>query len=184
MEFTEKFIAFIDVLGFKKLVEAAEAGTGMRLDELRELLKCLGSPEERNRFAKSGPTACPQSAYRQRDLDFRTTQISDCVIVSSEVSPAGIINLVSHCWVAVFKLLERGVMCRGHITRGLIFYTDVEVIGTGYQRAYENEGKVAAFKREADERGTPFVEVDRAVCDYVRECGDSCVKELFSIREG
>ncbi len=27
VEFKEKFIAFLDVLGFKKLVEAAEAGT-------------------------------------------------------------------------------------------------------------------------------------------------------------
>jgi len=39
---------------------------------------------------------------------------------------------------------------------------------------------VTAFKREANERGTPFVEVDPAVCDYVRNHGDSCVKEMFS----
>lgn len=39
---------------------------------------------------------------------------------------------------------------------------------------------MAAFKREADERGTPFVEVDRAVCDYVTNCQDRCVKEMFS----
>ena len=35
------------------------------------------------------------------------------------------------------------------------------------------------FKRAADERGTPFVEVDQAVCNYIAYC-DSCVKEMFS----
>jgi hypothetical protein len=78
------------------------------------------------------------------------------------------------------RLLESGIMCRGYITRGRIFHTETQVIGTGYQKAFENEGKVAAFKREADERGTPFVEVDRAVSAYVSECGDGCVKEMFS----
>jgi len=53
-------------------------------------------------------------------------------------------------------------------------------MGTGYQKALENEAKVAAFKREADERGTPFVEVDQTVSAYVSECGDWCVKEMFS----
>lgn len=180
MEFKEKFVAFVDLLGFKKLVEAAEAGTGMALTELLEVLKKFGSPEERNKFGMYGPTVCPESTYLQRDLDFCLTQISDCVIVSSEVSPAGVINLVNHCWGIVIGLLQSGMMCRGYITRGPIFHTDTQVLGTGYQKAYEKEGNVAAFKREADERGTPFVEVDRAVCDYVRNCEDRCVKEMFS----
>jgi hypothetical protein len=71
-------------------------------------------------------------------------------------------------------------MCRGYITKGRVFHTETQIIGTGYQRALENEKDVAAFKREADERGTPYVEVDKAVTDYVTSCGDWCVKEMFS----
>ena len=123
---------------------------------------------------------CPNSRYIQRDLDFRLTQLSDCVIVSSEVSPAGVINLVSHCWGVVIKLLTKGIMCRGNITRGLVYHTDAQIIGSGYQEAYRKEAQVTAFKREADERGTPFVEIDQVVCDYVRDHGDWCVKEMFS----
>ena len=178
--FVEKFIAFVDVLGFSRLVEKAERGEGLRLDKLLELLKSLGSPADRERFTKHGPIVCPRSAHERRDLDFRLTQISDCVVVSSEISPAGVINLVNHCWVAVLRLLHAGLMCRGYLTRGRIFHTDVQVIGTGYQRAYRAERNVAAFQRQADERGTPFIEVDRSVCDYVATCGDSCVKEMFS----
>lgn len=180
MEFQEKFIAFVDILGFKNLVESAENGTGKQLSELMDLLKHLGSSEDSEKMKKYGPTICPQSTSLKQDLDFNVTQISDCVIVSSEVSPAGAINLISHCWGAVLKLLNNGLMCRGYITKGLIYHSDSQVIGSGYQKAYSRESEVSAFKHEADERGTPFVEVDPIVCAYIGKCDDKCVKEMFS----
>jgi hypothetical protein len=181
IEFKDKFIGFVDILGFKKMVQATAAGTGMPLPELLETLTKFGAPDVRKHFEEYRPTICPGSISIQRDLDFLVTQISDCLIVSSEVSPAGVINLVNHCWGAVIKLLTKGIMCRGYITRGLVYHTDApQIIGPGYQNAYSHEKEVAAFKREADERGTPFVEVDQAVCNYVMDYGDSCVKEMFS----
>lgn len=180
MQFAGKFIGFVDVLGFKEHVRAAESGTGMSLPELLELVRKLGSPEDRNRFVKHGPTTCPQSTFVQRDLDFRVTQISDCAIVSAEVSPAGLINLISHCWGAAIELLYKGVLCRGFITRGSVYHTDSQVIGSGYQSAYENERAVSAFALNPEDRGTPFVEVDPIVCEYVNAHGDWCVKEMFS----
>ncbi len=179
MKFKDKFIGYIDILGFKNLVEAAEDGTGMPLPQVLNMLTDLGSSKDRRRFSEHGPSVCPKSTYLQRDLDFRLTQISDCVIVSSEVSPAGVINLIHHCWGAVISLLYKGLMCRGYITRGLVYHTDTQIIGSGYQEALSKEEKVIAFKHEADERGTPFVEVDLAVCNYVRSCGNECVKEMF-----
>lgn len=179
-EFKDKFIGFVDILGFKELVKAAEAGTGMFLAELLEILNDLGSPEDQAHFKRYGPTTCPKSTYVQRDINFRLTQISDCVVVSSEVSPAGVINLVSHCWGAVIKLLAKGILCRGYITRGSVFHTDTQFIGSGYQKALSKEKHVTAFIREGEKSGTPFVEVDPVVCDYVRNHGDSCVKEMFS----
>jgi hypothetical protein len=179
IQFKDKFVAFIDVLGFKKMVQTAEAGTGLPLDKLLEVLKTLGSPEERGRIGKHGPTICPRTRYLQRDLDFRVTQISDCSVISAEISPAGIVNLTWFCWGIVMGLLRNGIMCRGYITRGLVFHTDQQVVGSGYQRAFDNEKNVTAFKREADERGTPFVEVDRTVCEYVKRSEDQCTKEMF-----
>lgn len=43
----------------------------MALTDLLDLLMKFGSLEEREKFGKCGPTGCPQSAYLQRDLDFR-----------------------------------------------------------------------------------------------------------------
>jgi hypothetical protein len=79
----------------------------------------------------------------------------------------------------VLSLMDIGIMCRGYITRGSIFHTAEELIGSGYQKAYGMEDQVTVFRKNADERGTPFVELDRSVCSYVDACQDGCVKELF-----
>ena len=120
MQFEEKFIAFIDVLGFKDMVEAAENGTGRTLSELMESLSKLGTVEDENRLISYGSAICPQSTFNQQDLNFKITQISDCVIVTSEISSAGVINLINHCWIAAMGLLRDGIVCRGYITKGNI----------------------------------------------------------------
>lgn len=178
-EFSDKFVAFIDVLGFKNLISESESGSGMPLSELLDLLKKLGTGNERERFDRSGAPWCPSAPRIEKNVDFRVTQISDCAIVSAEVSPAGVINLISHCWGAVIELMIIGIMCRGYIKRGLVFHTDTQILGSGYQDAYLAESKVSAFKREADERGTPYVEIDLEVTKYVDSQADPCVKEMF-----
>jgi hypothetical protein len=177
--FKEKWIGFIDILGFKSLVEKAEAGKAMSLPQLLELLKEFGSPEERGHFNKYGPIICPGSSYIQRDLDFRLTQVSDCVVMSSEISPAGVISLVHKCWSAVIKLLSKGIMCRGHITRGLIYHSETQFIGSGYQEAYFKEKMTTFNQNDGEKVGTPFVEVDKKVCDYAKSVSDSCVRKMF-----
>lgn len=70
--FEDKFIAFIDVLGFKGMVASSEAGTGMELPELLELLKKLGDGSERVQFDKYGPTCCPM-APREEIIHYHAT---------------------------------------------------------------------------------------------------------------
>lgn len=180
MQFEDKFVAFIDILGFKRLVEKSEVGLGPPLEQLLEYLALLGTPEDSERFKRSGPRTCPLSKKIEKDLNFKITQVSDCALISSEISPAGVINLISHSWGAVTGLLMEGVLCRGYITRGSVFHTSGQVIGTGYQNAYAKESGVSAFKVEADERGTPFVEVAPSVCGFVKNETDDCVREMFS----
>jgi hypothetical protein len=180
MQYQDKFIGYVDILGFRDLVKASESGKDLPLPELMKFVAALGTKEDERKFEQYGPTTCPESKYISKNLNFRVTQISDCVIVSAEVSPAGIINLVNHCWRAAIGLLGHGIMCRGYITRGSIYHENGQVVGSGYQRAYEAESNVAVFRVEADERGTPFVEVDSEVCDFIKDETDPCVREMFS----
>lgn len=180
MQSADKFVGYVDIVGFKSLVQAAEADTGLAFSELSQAVEALGTENDLKHLEQYGPTTCPQAPRLRRNLDFQITQASDCVIVSAEVSPAGIINLISHCWVAQFKLLRMGIMCRGYIKRGLIYHTKTHQIGTGLSDAVEKEQKVSVFRQDANERGTPFIEIDSRVVEYVQTQPDQCVKEMFS----
>jgi hypothetical protein len=180
MVFKEKFVAFIDLLGFKELVARAERGEGMPLEKILELLPKLGRTGARKIFEQYGPKVCPAAPRLQHDLDFHSTQVSDCVIMSAEVSPAGGINLVEQAWLAVTEMLARGLLCRGYITRGKIYHTPEHFVGTGYHKALAGEADVTAFRKSANERGTPFVEIDNAVRDYLLGTKDSCVVDIFN----
>jgi hypothetical protein len=113
-------------------------------------------------------------------LDFSVTQVSDCKICSSEISPAGVVNIVKHCWATAMMLLTKGVLVRGYISRGQIFHENGEFYGTGYHDAYRREASVSAFKKEADETGTPFIEVDPLVIEYIQNNGGECVQKMFA----
>lgn len=180
-EFKEKFIAFVDILGFKSLVEAAENNSGLSIAELNKLRAALEYKETRTLVQQYGPMVCPDSPRIERNLDFQISQASDCTVVSAEISPAGIINLVAHCSTITLKLLMKGVMVRGYITRGKIFHPEGQFpMGTGYHNALDKEDRVTAFKEEADELGTPFIEIDPSVCEYVELSGDICAQKMYS----
>lgn len=176
LEFSDKFIAFVDILGFKEIVQQAEVGESRSLAEISELLADLGDPEDIDNYK---PSNCPDAPRIKANVDFQLTQISDCVVISTEPSPAGVINLLSYCWLASIKLLMRGALCRGYVTRGSIYHTAHQFIGSGYVSAYQNESKVAAFRHNDEEIGTPFIEVDHEVVAYVAEHPENYVKQSF-----
>lgn len=180
VKFEDKFVAFIDVLGFKSMIEKAELGEGRSIAEIFGILDHLGNVKDLNGIRAFGPSLCRQSKRIKHDVGFEITQISDCAVISAEVSPAGVINLISHCWGSVYMILGEGALVRGVITRGNVIHEQGRLIGSGYQNAYAKEGSTTAFAIDPDERGTPFVEVDRNVVDYIDGCGDSCVQEMFS----
>lgn len=179
-QFTDKFIAFIDVLGFKDMIECAERGEGRSIGEIKSLLMALEQRASQSFFTTHGPKICPSSNYIEQSLDFQICQVSDCAIISAEISPAGVANIIHHCWGVALNLLTKGVLVRGYITRGSIYHRDCQFMGTGYQTAYRKEAGVTAFKKEADEKGTPFVEIDPSVASYVAAQTDSCVRKMFN----
>src|ERR1044072_6833255 len=103
----DSFIGFVDIMGFKSLMTRAEAGAGLSHDELFEISKLLGSEKDRADRVKYGSRICPQAPYISRDVDFQITQKFDCAVISTEVSPAGVLNLIWHCATACIVLLQK-----------------------------------------------------------------------------
>jgi hypothetical protein len=175
---TDKFIAFIDILGDKNTVLAAEAAGG-DLARPFELRKALGSAEDAERIRLSGHSLCPAAPFVEKGLRFEVTRISDCVVVSAEVSPAGLITLISHCATAALRFVQLGALCRGAITRGSTYHEAGDFAGAGYLDALDREKKVAFRQVDASETGTPFIELAPAVVAYAEEQTDACVRTMF-----
>src|SRR5260370_15056637 len=110
--YEDKFIAFVDIVGFKALVERSEKGgdDAPTIEYIVELFDKFDSSTEED-FAQYGPTTCPCAPHTSRNLNFLVTQISDCAVISAEVSPAGLINLVDHCYKTAFRFLKVGHLC-------------------------------------------------------------------------
>lgn len=180
--FQDKFIAVVDILGFSSKVEAAERGNSdVTLSDLLSYGRALAQEAHAQMIADSDtpPPICPNSLRHSRGLDYEVTQVSDGVVVSSEVSPSGLVNLLQHVSLAVLKLLASGVMVRGYVLRGTIFHDDWQFLGTGYQEAMEKEKSVQAFRLAEDDGGAPFVEIDQRVVRYAAEKTDGCVQSVF-----
>ena len=70
-------------------------------------------------------------------------------------------------------------MCRGYIKRGRIYHTSEYQIGVGISDVVAREKQVSIFRKDADEHGTPFIEIDMDVVQYVSNQPDECMKEMF-----
>ena len=68
----DKFVAFVDILGFQSKVEAMERGEGIRLSELLELCSTLSQETHVDNLADYGPIICPESRYNSRNLNLRS----------------------------------------------------------------------------------------------------------------
>jgi hypothetical protein len=105
--------------------------------------------------------------------------VSDCIVISSEISPAGVITILEDCFQIAFDIMEKGALCRGFLTRGNICHTEDNFIGTGYMNALKNEPHVKFLSVDGIEKGTPFIQVDTPVVDYVGGESDVCVRKMF-----
>ncbi len=167
-EFEEKFVAFIDMLGFKAMIEEAEAGKGRSLVEIIRLADILKNDKNTLSIRECGATFLPNLRSLNFDLSVNVTQISDCVIISYEKSPAGAVNIISHCYQIYMKMLSFGILMRGFITRGPVYHTDKHIFGSGYQKAYAHE-RNTTFQSPEGFFGTPFVEIDKDIISYIEE---------------
>lgn len=119
LTYSEKYVAFLDVLGFKEQVKYADTRPEAR-QYIGDVIGVL-----RNTLAKF-----PQTG-------FEFTHFSDCIVLSAERSQPGLYSLI---WGAVMlsnNLLNRAVLIRGGITIGNITHTDDILFGTGMVDAYQ-----------------------------------------------
>ena len=179
VKYEDKFVAFIDILGFKGLVEESAANDDP--SSIVRIIERLWTENDRLLYSEYGAEICPNSQRDSKNLSFCITQISDCVIVSAEISPAGAINIVNYCRkIAERLLLREGVLCQGYLAMGKVCHQGTIIFGPAYQEAVNEEKEAAAIEWIDGSLGTPFIEVNQAISSYIEEAGDECIHKQFS----
>jgi hypothetical protein len=139
MAFEKRAVAFIDVLGFKSVVNKAETDQ-KKLAELRELINILSTavPDLDGSVSQSVPhELIPKHIY-----------ISDCIILSAPLTSEkmksynGLSILVMRVIQLTHILLNKGYLIRGGISIGNVWHTDSNIVGVAYQEAYSIEQEV------------------------------------------
>ena len=136
MEFEDRAVAFIDVLGFKALVNKAveDEAAKQRLADLVALLESAVPY-----FDASVKSEIPQH------LIPRHQYISDCIIISAPLNDVdrpsynGVSIIVMRSIQLSHFFLKHGYLIRGGISAGKLWHTETNVVGPAYQEAFALE---------------------------------------------
>lgn len=132
-EYKERYCAFVDILGFRQLVERLKEGT-TPFDALRDLLKRVHS-------AHSG------TALDVHDTDFRAQSISDAVSISTNANAYGLLEIFRSLQSLALDLLVEGFFIRGAVVKAPLYHDDQMVFGEALVKAHYFESEVARFPR-------------------------------------
>jgi len=145
INFEDRAVAFIDILGFKSIVNDALATSG-KLETLKELISLLN---------KAVPLL-DQSVSDDvpKELIPKHIYISDSIILSAPISSE---KMADYCGLSVLVmrviqltqlLLSKGCLIRGGISTGNVWHGDSNIVGPAYQEAYKIETETSAPRVE------------------------------------
>lgn len=150
-DYEERFIAFVDLLGFKSAIEETGVST------LIKIIQLLRSETEHRPPLVEKKDYMIFMAGSERESEkfheFREISVfSDLIIVSypvkNEVSVLNNLHKLLHSIYFVQEhLAENSILIRGGITCGKLYHKGDICIGPALLRAYELEAKVAKFPR-------------------------------------
>lgn len=130
--YSNRIVAFIDILGFGSLVKMLSSDTDLR----KKIHRALSEIRDFKNYSLSNATA-------QRELE--VSVFSDCIAISGE--PGGLMTIVSSAMALQWKLLYLGILTRGGISSGKTFHADDILYGEGMMKAHELESKAAVYPR-------------------------------------
>lgn len=150
-----RYCAFLDILGFKKILETVEGQPdSQETERLISALNFMSTEVGEPAYSADLPVyEQTEEGIVERELgDPRLTYVSDCIIVSTEHTTDGLKALcrkISKIWL---DLAWDGYFCRGAISEGLLFHHKDIVFGSAYLSAYELEKSAVSPRVIFDEK--------------------------------
>ncbi|MFN3878024.1 MAG: hypothetical protein ACK4MH_06580 [Brevundimonas sp.] len=148
--YREKYVAFIDMLGFSALVATTADDPSLR-PNIAEAMDVMRS-----------------STAQNEKLGLNFTQFSDCIVISSDPTEHGLFEILESIRTIAENLLQLDILIRGGLTRGNIHHDADLMFGPAMLEAY-------GMERDATKH--PTVMISAAVkedCDSY-QWGSYCV---------
>lgn len=148
----ERFVAFIDILGFTEIVKSVESNNthdNMDLKRIKSILNFMDEETTDPNYCADLPVYVEtEDGLMETELgDPKITYVSDCIIISAEPTLDGFKGLSRKIHKITADLAYDGVFCRGAITKGKLFHHDKVIFGSSYIKAYKLEEEKADFPR-------------------------------------
>src|ERR1700733_13004521 len=131
--YEERYCAFVDILGFRQLIQRLEHGQ-VQFTFIRDLLRQIYSPQV-------------SGCVDLDEMQFRAQSISDGLAISIPVSLSGLVVLFEAIRNLSVALLEQGYFVRGAICRGKLYHDERMVFGEALVKAYTLESEIARYPR-------------------------------------
>lgn len=150
--YKDKFVIFLDFLGFKALIEESEKKPE-KVNKIKEMLSFFTEEKIISYFKARSPSEEHYEEFIKRCTNIEISNFSDCVVISfcdSSQNPTNnqevflyMIEAIGLISLKVAK--EFNVLIRGGITRGNIFHDSKTLFGPALNRAYKLESKIANY---------------------------------------
>jgi hypothetical protein len=147
--FQQRFIAFVDILGFRDIV-----GRMPKEDRLfttvRDALRVLdGQSKSFQRYRRKRRTSRAKAEKKGivsivGDSNLQMTAFSDCYVLS-EVSPAW--HVLAAVQALASRFLAEGILTRGGVVQDKAYHNGRVLFGPGIVEAYTLESEVAKYPR-------------------------------------
>jgi hypothetical protein len=142
-QYEDRYVAFIDILGFSALVRRTESDQ----DLLRRIVSSLTEVRE---YAKLGPAMSASAKNVPGEFFnnlFQMSTFSDSIVMSTKVNAMGLGLLSTLSAIMCARLLHQGAFTRGGISRGKLIHREDLVIGGGLISAHHLENSAAVYPR-------------------------------------
>lgn len=142
-EYEERYIAFVDILGFKNLIQKSKIEKSIvgRLTSALDI-----SPQSSLTVLNEVGTEDPTEA------DLRVHTFSDFVVASTKPNHVGLAILTYMIWSQSVNWLSDSLLCRGAISKGQVLHragngSPPMVFGPAFVEAYQLESTISDFPR-------------------------------------
>jgi len=146
IHFTRCAVAFLDILGFKRFIEAAERTESPEFSQFCELQRVIPRQLDCIQTSRSEPG---QGHRFPQDVGLQIVYISDSFVLSapicneSGIGYSGVVAVALKSIQLAHQLLKMGFLLRGGLAVGNLYRTESNIFGTAYQAAYETERSAA-----------------------------------------